>query len=171
MIDPVSEFLVTYPTSAKWLDDIINALLHEPRGTAHVRKLAHQLWRSEKRDVPSIEETITRRINDFCSDAADFSKSPAHDLFQRVEPATYRLRSFPEKPDIYELTTIHFDNSAMQSMWKSFSRIQKQVALERWKTATNRRKLNGFVKWMANPEIQEWYRSRRNDPDIASDIL
>jgi len=100
MIDPVSEFLVTYPTTAKWLDDIINALLHEPRGTAHVHKLAHQLWRSEKRDVPSIEETITRRVNDFCSDAADFSKSPAHDLFQRVEPATYRLRSFPEKPDI-----------------------------------------------------------------------
>jgi len=42
MIDPVSEFLVTYPTTAKWLDDIINALLHEPRGTAHVHKLAHR---------------------------------------------------------------------------------------------------------------------------------
>lgn len=107
MTDPVSEFLVTHRTTAKWLDDIIDVLLDQPRGTAHVGVLADKLWRSEKRDVASIEQTITRSINNFCSDAADFNKTPAHDLFQRVEPGTYRLRSFPEKPNnIYELTAI-----------------------------------------------------------------
>lgn len=162
MMDPVSEFLVTYPTTAKWLDDIIDALLREPRGTAHVRQLAHQLWQSENRDIASIEETITRRINDFCSDAADFSKSPAHDLFQRVEPATYHLRSFPVKPDIYELTTTHFNDAAMQDMWETFSTIRKKAVPEKWKAATNRRRLEVFVKWMSDPDQQEWYESRKS---------
>jgi hypothetical protein len=117
----VSEFLVTYPTTTKWLDDIIDALLHEPNGTAHVTTLAHKLRQhSEERDILTIEATITRRINDFCSNAADFNKSRDHDLFERVERATYRLRSFPEKPDIYELTTIRFVDPAMLSMWKIF---------------------------------------------------
>jgi hypothetical protein len=164
--DPVSEFLVSHPTTAKWLDDIIDALLDEPRGTAHVRTLAQKLWQNEKRDVSSIEETITRRINDFCSDAADFDKSPAHDLFQRVAPATYRLRSFPEKPDIYELTTIHFDDHAMQDIWEIFSKLLKQRVPEKWRATTNRRKLEAFVKWWSDPARQDWYqRLRALGPD------
>jgi hypothetical protein len=125
MMDPVAEFLVTHPTTAKWLDDIIDALLDQPRGTAHVDVLAHKLGRSGKRDKSSIKQIITRRINDFCGEAADFDKSPAHNLFQRVEPNTFRLRSFPKKPNnIYELTAIRFDDhdQAMQYMWELFKR-------------------------------------------------
>jgi hypothetical protein len=162
MTDPVSEFLVTNPTTAKWLDDIIDALLHQPRGTAHVSVLAHKLWRPEKRDVDSIEQTITRRINDFCGDAADFNKSAAHDLFQRVEPATYCLRSFPEKPDIYELTTTRFDDPAMQYMWELFSTTRKKLVPEKWKAATNRRRLELFVKWMSDPDQQESYDGQKS---------
>ena len=156
----VSEFLVTYPTTTKWLDDIIDALLHEPNGTAHVTTLAHKLRQhSEERDILTIEATITRRINDFCSNAADFNKSRDHDLFERVERATYRLRSFPEKPDIYELTTIRFVDPAMLSMWKIFSELLQQRVPAKWKAATNRRKLEGFVKWMSDPAKQESYQS------------
>ncbi len=163
MTDPVSEFLVTHRTTAKWLDDIIDVLLDQPRGTAHVGVLADKLWRSEKRDVASIEQTITRSINNYCSDAADFNKTPAHDLFQRVEPGTYRLRSFPEKPNnIYELTAIRFDDRAMQYMWELFSTTHKQVFAKQWKAATNRRKLERFVKWMSDQDQLESYESQKN---------
>ena len=162
MTDPVSEFLVTNPTTAKWLDDIIEALLDQPRGTTHVSVLAHKLWRSEKRDVASIEQTITRRINDFCGDAADFNKSAAHDLFQRVEPATYRLRSFPERPDIYELTATHSTIRLCSTCGKLSRQHVKKSVPEKWKAATNRRKLELFVKWMSDPDQQEWYESQKS---------
>ena len=160
MTDPVSEFLVNHPTRAKWLDDIIDVFLHEPRGTAHVRTLARKLWQNEKRDIRTIEPTITRRINDFCSDAPDFNKSPAYDLFERVDKATWRLRSYPVKPDnIYELTTIHFDERAMQDMWEIF---KKQNDPERWRAATNRRKLEVFEKWWsARQESYQRFRALR----------
>src|ERR1700730_7398429 len=113
MSDPIADFLAKHRSSSQWLDDIVNVLLNKPRGTAHVSEIARDLWYSEKRDINSIEETITRRINDYCSDAADFAKTLDHYLFQRVKPATYRLGSYPDKPDICELTPVRFDEPAM----------------------------------------------------------
>ena len=83
MSDPIADFLAKHRSSSQWLDDIVNVLLNKPRGTAHVSEIARDLWYSEKRDINSIEETITRRINDYCSDAADFAKTLDHDLFQQ----------------------------------------------------------------------------------------
>ena len=124
--DAVARFLDEHPTTARWLDDIVDVLVTSYRGSAHVRDIAHALSRLRHRDINSLEETITRRINDFCSDAADFKKSARYDLFQRVAPATYRLRSFPHKPDVYELTSIGFEQPAMELMWGFFARKYRE---------------------------------------------
>jgi hypothetical protein len=109
----VREFLNVHPTTVRWLDDIIDVFIGR-RGTAHVNIIADDLVKSNKaRDKDTSEKIVTRRINDFCSDAADFNKDSAYDLFKRVEPATYRLCSYPERPTILELVRIEFDDPAM----------------------------------------------------------
>jgi hypothetical protein len=169
MGDPVEDFLAKHRSSSKWLDDIVDVLLTKPHGTAHVNEIARDLWSSERRDIDSIEETITRRINDYCGDAADFDKTPDRDLFERVIPATYRLRSFPEKPDIYELAAVRFDEPAMRGMWDYYGKLMIEKFHEKWGAATNRKRLEAFVKWMAKPKQQEWYEERKKSfAEIAS---
>jgi hypothetical protein len=102
MDDKVYKSLKEHRTAASWLNDIIDVLLRF-RGTAHVSTIARELANSYGRDIEAMEQTITRRINDFCSDATDWKKTKDYDLFKRVEPATYKLRSYPDRPDINEL--------------------------------------------------------------------
>jgi hypothetical protein len=83
------------------------------------------------------KRTITRCINDYSSDAEDFNKTPDHDLFQRVKPATYRLRSFPDKPNVYELAPVRFIERAMRRMWADFGKMMKDKFPEKWSAATN----------------------------------
>jgi hypothetical protein len=80
------------------------------------------------RDVGSKPEaTITRTINDYCSDAEDFSHSRP-DLFERKSPAEYRLRSFPNRPDLIEIENARFEDPAYSEAWKEFQSIaQRQV--------------------------------------------
>ena len=143
----LEEFLAKHPLKERWLDDIINVLLYEPRGTAHVTSIAKRL--SGDRNVSSMEQTITRRINDFCSDAADFNKATRPDLFQRVEPATYRLRSFPEAPDTLEAINIEFDDAAMQTTWDFFASAMQEKHSAKWATYSNRQRLTSCAKWPA----------------------
>ncbi|PIO98281.1 hypothetical protein [Pleomorphomonas carboxyditropha] len=84
----------TYP-DLPWLDASINFLLKQPRGTAHVDKIADALNRW---NISDPKNTIVRTLNTYCSDAKDYKRTRP-DLFQRVEPNTFRLRSFPERPD------------------------------------------------------------------------
>ena len=155
------EFLNAHRTAARWLDDIIDVLISR-RGTAHVKTIAGDLVKFNKaRDKDTVEEIVTRRINDFCSDAADFKKDATHDLFQRVEPATYRLRAYPERPNVIELVRIEFDDEAMQSMWDWFQRLAKKKNLQGWQQANNERKLSAFVKWMAKDQNEAEYTKRK----------
>jgi hypothetical protein len=161
MHDSVREFLTEHPTTGKWLDDIIEVLISR-RGTAHVKVIANDLVKSNKtRDKDTAEEIVTRTINDFCSDAADFEKGAAHDLFQRVEPATYRLRAYPERPTLIELMRIEFDDPAMQSMWDWFRQLAKKKHPQSWQRANNEKKLSEFVKWMARDQINAEYHKRK----------
>ena len=161
MDDSVREFLDTHRTTARWLDDIIDVLTSR-RGVAHVKVIADDLVKSNPaRDKDTVEQTVTRRINDFCSDAADFDKDTAHDLFQRVEPATYRLRTYPERPDVIELVRIEFDNAATQSMWDSFGKLARKKKPQSWRQANNEKKLSEFVKWMARDQIKAEYERRK----------
>lgn len=161
MDEPVRSFLNMHGTAARWLDDIIDTMI-ERRGTAHVRDIARDVARAnDARDKDTIEQIVTRRLNDFCSDAADFSKDAAHDLFERVEPATYRLRSYPERPNIIQLVRIEFDDIAMQSMWDTFSNIARRMKAQQWNQADNARKLAEFVKWMAREQSRAEYERRK----------
>jgi hypothetical protein len=77
MDEPVRSFLNQHGTAARWLDDIIDTLI-ERRGTAHVRDIAREVAKvNDARDKDTVEQIVTRRLNDFCWDAADFSKRAA----------------------------------------------------------------------------------------------
>jgi hypothetical protein len=78
-----------------WLDAAVAVLLKQPGGTAHVDKIADAVKRWNIRDP---KNTLVRTLNTYCSDAADY-KSHRPDLFERVAPNSFRLRSFPDRPD------------------------------------------------------------------------
>jgi hypothetical protein len=161
MRDSVHEFLNEHPTFGRWLEDIIDVLIGR-RGTAHVKLIADDLVKANKaREKDTTEQIVTRQINDFCSDAADFAKDTAHDLFERVEPATYRLRSYPERPRVIELVCIEFDDVAMQSMWGTFRDAMKKQQPIRWRESNNERKLGAFTKWMAREQNHAEYERRK----------
>jgi hypothetical protein len=171
MDEPVRSFLNQHGTAARWLDDIIDALIAR-RGTAHVRDIARDVARTnDARDKATVEQIVTRRLNDFCSDAADFSKQAAHDLFERVEPATYRLRSYPERPNVIELVRIEFDDTAMQSMWDIFRNTVRQRYAQQWRQANNEKKLSAFVKWMAKDERRADYERLKAQYSLQGDGL
>ena len=171
--DAVRSFMNTHRTTARWLDDIIDVLIQR-RGTAHVQDIANNLVKfNEARDKDTVQQIITRRLNDFCSDAAKFDKDADHDLFERVEPATYRLRSYPERPDLVELVRIEFDDIAMQSMWGAFKEWASQKHAQQWRDLNNEKKLGAFVKWMAKDKHRADYERRRaqsvrDDDDLDS---
>jgi hypothetical protein len=146
MSDSVEMFLSENRTTVRWLDDIIAVLLDSPNGTAHVHAIAKVLSRNYLRDIDTIEQTVTRRINDFCSDAHDFKKDKEHDLFKRVAPATYRLRSFPNRPNVLELVTIAFDEPAMNSIWEVFCQKASSQFRQKWRSASNRKKIEAFMQ-------------------------
>jgi hypothetical protein len=70
-----------YP-NLPWLDASIAVLLKQPRGTAHVDKIADAVKRWNIKDP---KNTIVRTLNTYCSDAADY-KPHRPDLFERVKP-------------------------------------------------------------------------------------
>ena len=123
MNDAVKRFLAEYPTTVGWLDEIIDLLARYPRG-AHVRTLARDLSKSDP-NVDAVEQAVTRAINNYCGDARDLKRSPKYNLFERVEPATYRLRTYPQKPDLFDLLGIEFKDATMQQVWKWFTDAQR----------------------------------------------
>ena len=86
--------MVAYP-NLPWLDASIEVLLKQPRGTAHVDRIVDAVKRWK---VKNPKQTIVRTLNTFCSNAGDYNADKP-DLFERVAPNTFRLRSFPERPD------------------------------------------------------------------------
>lgn len=119
MNDAVERFLAEYPTTIRWLNEIIEVLV-QYGGRAHVRTIARMLSKSHH-NVVAIEETVTRTINNFCGDAADFRRPPKFNLFERVEPATYQLRTYLRKPNLGDLLGVEFKDVLMQQVWKWFA--------------------------------------------------
>ena len=155
----LDDFLIHHPLRSSRLDEIVDALRRRISGTAHVRDLALELWGDH--DVDSIEQAITRQIEDYCSNALDFNKPKAYDLFERVAPAIYRLRCYPNKPDLLELFHIHFEEPAMQSSWLLFAAKAREDQC--WKLASNWQKLSAFATKMAGePEMSSILRKREH---------
>jgi len=166
----VHDFLKEHPLKSRWLDDIISALLKKPNGTARVRDLVRELW--GERDIESIEQTIYRRINDFCEDAQDWHRPARFNLFEKVEPGTYRLRSFPDRPEILELINIEFEDAAMQLTWQEFKK--RASTNTQWAGATNERRLTAFAKGMQKEHWQSrysYYRYLLSQPSGSLDEL
>ena len=144
--DLLNDFLVHHPLRSSRLAEVVDAFRRRIAGTAHLRDLVLELWGD--RDIDSIEQVITRQIDDYCSDAVDFNKPKAYDLFERVAPNTYRLRCYPSKPDLLELFHIHFEEPAIQSAWHLFA--AKARADHCWKLASNWQRLSAFAIKMAD---------------------
>jgi len=166
-VDPsLEQFLSEHPLRSRWLDDLINALLEKTRGTAHVQALVRELWGGH--DINEIEATITRRINDYCSNAADFDRPIKYDLFERVSPATYRLRSYPQKPDTLELVRIEFEDIALQHVWKFFCETYGKHPS--WEKASAQRRLLAFAKAMGQEKWLSLYSSYKASAVIPIDL-
>ncbi len=124
-----------------WLPQIVDAL-HDRNGQAHVEDIASSPLLSERRrQNHAVRETITRTVNDFCSDAGDLAKDPPaagdpRDVFQKVAPATYRLRGFPKKPNVCDLVRIEFDDERMDRTWRMFTQIvgRNPASSSKWET-------------------------------------
>lgn len=133
------ELLISLGLKRTWLADIVEVLLHRPNGQAEVDAIVIDVERLGNNTNDAPKETITRRINDFCSDANDADRKVAVDLFQRVSEGTYRLRNYPNPPDLIEIQKVEFDDCAMQRTWSDFcdhpsvkaklSQISKRQAL------------------------------------------
>jgi hypothetical protein len=92
------------------------------------------------------ESTITRRINDFCSQARDTDRAPKADLFARVDDATYKLRGYPVRPNLIDIQDIAFSDPAFQYVWERFVPLVKEKAKAGWQNASHTKRLEVFIK-------------------------
>jgi hypothetical protein len=163
MNEVAQKFLIEHRLKS-WLPQIIDAL-HERNRRAHVNDIANSAVLSERcRRIGAVRETITRTINDHCSDAGDVIKDPPaagdpRDIFQRVAPATYRLRVFPKKPDVCNLVRIEFEDERMDRTWQMFvEAVSKSPELSPiWKTASNESRIAMFAKFLDSEKGKKLY--------------
>jgi hypothetical protein len=161
------KFLTQYPLG-QWLDDIVDVLLKRPRGTAHVSDIAHDVACLPMRRVEKIDQTITRTINNYCEDAADFKGSISESLFRRVSPATYKLKDFPNRPVLAQSRQIRFHDEAMNEtfkfvsdlIYKKYGRIDSDEVIIKF--------INSFYK---NDVIADFYEDRRKSIESMRSIF
>jgi hypothetical protein len=155
----VEKFLEEYPTTVRWLNEIIDLSVDYQRG-AHVRIIARELSKSHPH-VERVEETVTRTINNYCGDARDFKRPPKYNLFERVEPATYRLRTYPQKPNLIELVGIEFEDATMQNVWTWFA----DAARKKRGGLSDEQTLTLFVNYMNSDSGKEMYAEQKKIDD------
>jgi hypothetical protein len=100
---------------------------------------------------------VTRTINNFCGDAADFRRPPKYNLFERVAPATYRLRTCPQKPNLFELLGIQFEDATMQWVWKWFA----NAARKKRSDLSDEQTLLRFVNFWNSGDGKEMYAAQK----------
>jgi hypothetical protein len=138
------ELLAALPLKRTWLDDIVDICLHQPDGTAEIEAILLKMMHLD-RDIGAVpESTITRTINNYCSDANDYDRVVKHDLFARVGPSRYRLRSYPEKPDLFEIQNVCFTDIGYESTWNLFRNTAKKNP--KWENMTRRKRLVAFAR-------------------------
>jgi hypothetical protein len=134
------------PLKRTWLADAVNVLLHSPDGTAHIGTIVDRIIKMGRDVGVEPEATVTRTINNYCSDALDFNRSPEFDLFSRVNDATYRLRAYPAIPHLIEIQDIEFEKPVYQKVWREFSHILKTKQKAAWTRATHEKRLDSFIR-------------------------
>jgi hypothetical protein len=138
------ELLAGLPLERTWLDRIVDILLHRPNGTAEVKAIAIEMMRLDHEVGTEPESTITRTINNYCSDANDSDRRAKFDLFARVAPGTYRLRTYPNRPDLTEIQYIFFADAAYKKTWADF--LNKTKSDKRFSTLNKRQLLVAFAE-------------------------
>ena len=161
MADELDLILATHPLTKDWLGDIVRVLGQRTSRTAHVQEIVRELGRIPERDKDTIEQIITRRINDHCSDAHDFDHKRA-ELFEKVKPATFRLKDDIDDSALIEMRRIKFDEPAIDETWKWFSQIAKERAGDRWAILSNKDRLLAFWRNLqTNNAVKEEMERRR----------
>jgi hypothetical protein len=146
-----AELLSTLPLERTWLNAIVDCLLLRPDGEAEVEAIANWIARSGREMTEAPKETITRIINDYCSDAQDTvpRNTQKHDLFGRTDKNTYRLRSYPNSPDLLEIQKVHFTDHWYQVAYKELcEQMKKGKNRDSWKAFTNRQRILIFAQTM-----------------------
>jgi hypothetical protein len=159
-----SDLIPGLPLHRTWLEDIVEFLLSRPNGTAEIEAIAIGVAQIGKRSIRNPEETVTRTINNYCFDARDRDKVVKHNLFERVSPNTYRLRTFPNSPDLIEIQEIKFADLVYGDFWKELN-IKKSKSDPKWSSKSKREKLM-FVLQETKPggKLEKWlaeFRRRR----------
>ena len=149
----MTEGFESLPLHRTWLDDIVEILMHRPNGQAEVEAIANDMMRTDRDVGATPYETITRTINNYCRDANDASREVKSDLFERVDRATYRLRSWPARPDLIEIQGVKFDDDAHQSTWEWFLILVQKKYPERAKSMSRRELLQVYTRdmWPGGP--------------------
>ncbi len=142
----MTEGVESLPLHYTWLGDIVDIMIHQPNGVAEVEVIANTMMRTDRYVGAKPQATITRTINNYCSDANDTSKKVRFDLFERVAPGTYRLRGWPKSPNLIDIQNIKFDDPVYQIVWELFFRLVKEKVPEKVKSASNRRLLEAFTR-------------------------
>jgi hypothetical protein len=137
------EYFELLPLTRTWLEDIVDAFLKRPNGVGEVDAIALAVKRNGRDVGDKPESTVTRTINNYCANANDEERKTKHPIFERVSPATYRLLSYPDSPDLIEIQNIQFDESGYKKAWKYFVDFVKNDP--KWKELSKREMLTAFA--------------------------
>ncbi len=138
------EYFSLLPLKRTWLEDIVQALLRRPDGIGEVDAIALTIQHGERNVRDNPESTVTRTLNNYCINAADEERKVKHSLFKRIVPATYKLLSYPEKPDLVEIQNIQFTEPGFKQAWDIFVYWWKSDP--DWNTVTKKKKLAIFSR-------------------------
>jgi hypothetical protein len=133
-----------------WLYDIVEVFRKRPNGVAEIEVVIKALLKTDRDMKSEGESTVTRTINNFCINAADIESKVKHPIFERIEPSTYRLLSYPDTPDVFEIQNIKFNDYVYKKAWEILVFWVKDEP--KWKTLTKRKRLEAFAIYLQKCE-------------------
>jgi hypothetical protein len=144
------DLLQLLPLKRTWLDDIVEVFLKRPNGVAEVDAVVNALLKTDRDMGSEGESTVTRTINNFCINAGDTEGEVKHPVFERIGPATYRLLTYPNSPDLIEIQKIQFADYAYHRVWETFVDLAKKNP--KWETLSKRQRLEAYAKNLKEKE-------------------
>jgi hypothetical protein len=76
---------------------------------------------------------------------------------ERVEPATYGLRTHPQKPNLFELLGVEFEDATMQGLWKWYADALRKKS----GGLSDEEILVRFVNYMNSDKGKEMYADQK----------
>jgi hypothetical protein len=162
----LEEFLALHPLERSWLDEIIDLALSRAGGEVSVADLVKALAPPGGRTT--VERSVRFCLEDFSS-GLDGAGRPDWDLFFRVSPQRYRLRSHPVRPDVLDFVEIRFREPAVQSAFESFAETIEGQQPALWSAADNGRRLAAFARVLAYSASAETAFTRTPDAAAPAD--